>query len=150
MGVKLSLREEADNVKCAWRQPTNYTDCSNFPSWTSSVCFASCKVPSTPRTMPAPFVARIIYPRTTLVMLCHLPSLAEKSLFWSNCFQTIALANSSGIKYVPLLNFSHEEMERGLTFKLSTKLTWKGGDCSPLKHSYFQAHSCFRKKVFSY
>lgn len=87
------------------------------------VCALLLEVPSTPRIMPAPFVARIIYPRTTLVMLCHLPSLAEKSLFWSNCFQTIALANSSGIKYVPLLNFSHEEMERGLTFKLSTKLT---------------------------
>lgn len=40
MEVKLSLREEADNVKCAWRQPTNYTDYSSFPSWTSGACFA--------------------------------------------------------------------------------------------------------------
>jgi len=37
MEVKLNLREEAANVKCALRQPTRYTDYSNFLSWTLCV-----------------------------------------------------------------------------------------------------------------
>lgn len=74
------------------------------------------EVPSSLRIMPDPLVARIILPRTTLMMphlvLGHLPSLAEKSLFWSHCFQTMALASSTGIKYVPQFNCSHVKWKR--------------------------------------
>lgn len=74
--------------------------------------------------------------------------LGRKDVFWSHCFQTIPVANSTEIKYVSQISFNHPKWKKGPTSQLSTKLTWQGGECGPLKHSYFQPHSCFWKISF--